>query len=60
MYVNNNVINIYDKEIKYNNKVKNGTDQVSVMLSNNNNKQKYRIQPGGLLDLMKKLEGFDF
>ena len=40
MYVNNNVINIYDKEIRYNNKFKKGTDQASVVLRNNYNNKK--------------------
>ena len=32
VYIHNNVINIHNKEIRCNNELKNGTDQVSVVV----------------------------
>ena len=40
MYKNNNVINIYHKKIRYNKKVKKGTDQASIVLKEINNFKK--------------------
>ena len=46
MYVNDNVINIYDKEI---NTFKKGTDQVSVVLRNKKKKKKKKKKTLGSL-----------